>query len=220
MATHMRRHLVWLSIVVIALAAVATALGRAQEPTVADVRARGPDVMRGERLYAVCAACHGVDGAGRAAGEIPAIAGQHVGVLTRQFVAFRGGVRWDVRMEHASQIRQMGDAQAIADVAAYVARLPVTQGNQRGTGEHLDLGARVYAQRCAACHGARGEGRSIGDVPRLAGQHHAYLQRQFLDVLEQRRPGLSESHARVMRGLAQPEIDGIADFLSRATSGG
>lgn len=216
-----RRQLAWLLVLAVLLAVLASALGRAaqagdeEQPTIATVRARAPDVAAGEHLYAICAACHGTLGGGRAAGEIPAIAGQHPGVLIRQLVAYRNGVRWDVRMEHAAQIRRLGDAQAIADVIAYVSRLPTPTTNQRGVGRNLAIGATLYDRRCRSCHGAAGEGSAVRDVPRLAAQHYGYLQRQFFDVLEHRRPELEASHAVAMRGLDRDEIDGIADRLSR-----
>ena len=216
-----RRQLAWLLVLAVLLAVLASALGRAaqagdeEQPSVATVRARAPNPIAGERLYAICAACHGTEGGGRAAGEIPVIAGQHPGVLIRQLVAYRNGVRWDVRMEHAAQIRRLGDAQAIADVAAYVARLPLPLGNQRGAGQNLDSGANVYDRRCRSCHGAAGEGSAVRDVPRLAAQHYGYLRRQFFDVLEHRRPELEASHSAAMQGLDRDAIDGIADRLSR-----
>jgi cytochrome c553 len=49
----------------------------------------------------------------------------------------------------------------------------------------------------------------------LAGQHPEYLQRQFVDVLEGRRPRLTDSHAAAMQGLEVADIEGIADYLSR-----
>ena len=207
MALHNRRNMMWLLVFALLIAIVASTLARPGTPNLAE----------GERLYAICAACHGVDGGGRAIGEIPVIAGQHAGVLKRQISAYRRGARWDVRMEHAAQIRRLGDDVAIADVAAYVASLPPPKSNQRGDGTNLALGARLYAQRCRSCHGANGEGDSRTDAPRLAAQHHGYLQRQFLDVLEDRRPELGASHGAVMRGLDRAAIDGIADHLSRIT---
>lgn len=203
MSLHRRRPLGWLLLAAFLLGVLATSL------------ARGADIAQGERLYAICAACHGVDGAGHAVGEIPVIAGQHSSVLIRQIDAYRRGVRWDVRMEHAAQIRRLGDAASVTDVAAYVASLPLPLENQRGDGRNLVNGERLYAQRCRSCHGAQGEGNLRDNVPRLAAQHYSYLQRQFLDVLEKRRPQLSASHVVFMRGLERDTIDGIADHLSR-----
>ena len=56
---------------------------------------------------------------------------------------------------------------AVADVDVN----PRGVGLPAGRGTHAE-GARVYAQRCAACHGARGEGTGSGAtaVPRLVGR--------------------------------------------------
>jgi cytochrome c553 len=153
---------------------------------------------------------------GQADGSAPVIAAQHRGVVLRQLVDYRYGLRWDLRMEHVAQMRNLQMPQDLADVAAYVATL--VQQNERigmGRGEHLALGARRFVERCAECHGATGQGDAGKSVPKLAGQHHAYLLRQFLDVLEGRRPALGASHRRLLTDFDLAVADGIADYLSR-----
>ena len=174
-----------------------------------------PDRERGERLFATCAACHGVDGMGQPDGAAPAIAGQYRVVLLRQLVDYRVGRRWDLRMEHVMQLRRLETVQDIADVAAFAAALPATGRVTIGNGRHLGVGAASYLRHCADCHGATGQGSAEAAVARLAGQHHPYLLRQFFDVLEGRRPPLSASHGRSMADMDQARAEGIADYLSR-----
>ena len=59
-----------------------------------------PDSRRGDQIFATCAACHGVDGAGLPDGSVPVIGSQHYPVLLRQLVDYRHAERWDIRMEH------------------------------------------------------------------------------------------------------------------------
>ena len=60
-----------------------------------------------------------------------------------------------------------------------------------------------------------GQGNAERGIPRLAGQHYAYLYRQFFDVVEQRRPNMSALHLQLMQPLDRAQIVGISDYLSR-----
>ena len=174
-----------------------------------------PDATRGAALYVQCASCHGVDGAGVAAGSTPRIAGQHFQVLLKQLVDFRSGRRRDFRMEDPADRHHLAGPQDIADVAAYVSELG--SGGPRGIGDgtRATAGALIFGARCASCHGADGRGNAARLVPRLAGQHYGYLVRQMYDAVDGRRPTLVEIHARKIEPLDFDQVRGIADYLSR-----
>jgi cytochrome c553 len=174
-----------------------------------------PDPRRGEELYAPCGACHGVDGRGVADGSVPVIAGQHYTVIAKQLVDYRHGQRWDIRMEHASRMGHLAGGQDLADVAAFVSTLPRGFGPGHGDGSNLGVGAATYFDRCERCHGPLGEGDAERGIPRLSGQHYAYLFRQFFDAVEERRPNMGALHLDLMRPLERAQIDGISDYLSR-----
>src|SRR6187401_1811207 len=147
-----------------------------------------PDPDRGATLYSPCASCHGADGNGASNGNFPRIAGQHYSVLFKQIVDFRHGKRWDFRMEDMVNRHLLADAQDVADVAAYVARLE--RGGKRGIGDgsHTSEGALIFGARCASCHHADGSGDAARSVPRLGGQHYGYLVSQMYDAVDGRRP--------------------------------
>jgi cytochrome c553 len=178
-----------------------------------------PDAKRGEDLYAPCGACHGVDGRGVADGSVPVIAGQHYTVIAKQLVDFRHGERWDIRMEHASRMAHLASGQDLADVALYVSTLPRGFTTGHGDGENLAVGAASYFQQCESCHGPLGQGDLERGIPRLAGQHYAYLYRQFFDAVEERRPSLGAQHQKLMQPLDRAQITGISDYLSRTGVG-
>ena len=174
------------------------------------------NLQHGEELFQTCATCHGPTGNGADDGSIPRIAGQHFRVLVRQLVDYRYEMRWDIRMEHYAGRGLLKDAQSIADVAAYVAQLARDAPRNVGDGSLLRHGAQVYAQRCAECHGPKGEGERLVLVPRVAGQHYAYLLRQMYDGVDGRRPNFSAAHVRILARLERDDIVGVADFLSRS----
>jgi len=207
----------WLIIVLCsATAAVAERFdSKAAEKEFTDALRLAPVAIRGERIFATCSACHGVDGSGLPDGSTPAIAGQHYPVLLRQLIDYRHAARWDMRMEHVARLQLLANLQDLADVAAFVADREPGRQPAFGDGEHLDRGVRSYFDRCQLCHGATGQGDAAQRIARLAGQHPDYLQRQFADVLEGRRPRLTESHTPMMQGLELADIQGIADYLSR-----
>ncbi len=180
-----------------------------------DAMRADPDPQRGAQLFDSCARCHGDDGGGLADGWVPRLAGQHPRAIIRALVDYRYDKRRDPRMEPIAHIAALQDAQAIADVAAFAAAL--VPGTAAGTGNGADAepARRLYTTRCSGCHGAAGEGDAQLPAPRLAGQHYAYLLRQFHDALEGRRPELAGSHEMLLQDLDQQTLQGLADLLSR-----
>ena len=139
------------------------------------------DAAAGQAAYAVCAACHGADGAGQAALNAPAIAGQEGWYLIRQLQNFKAGVRGGGSDTFGAQMAPMAMALAtdadIANVAAYISSMPVA------TIEHTEGGDAAAGQAayavCAACHGPTGEGIEAMNAPNLTLQQDWYLVRQL-----------------------------------------
>lgn len=173
------------------------------------------DVSHGEKLFLDCVACHATDGGGSERGDAPAIAGQYRGVLIRQLVDFRHARRWDVRMERVADPHRLGESQNMADVATYVAGLPVRPTTDHGDGEMLTHGRAVYAELCATCHGPSATGSDSQRIPRLAAQSYQYLLRQMYYTVDNRRPNLAGLHVTLFKRFARDEFVGVADYLSR-----
>jgi cytochrome c553 len=182
----------------------------------AAILAATPDVQRGQELFRNCVSCHGTDGSGDIAGSVPRIAGQHRSILVRQLLDFRRGKRWDFRMEGITASHNaIPERQDIADVTAYIAGLDWSGPRGMGDGLFVEQGQASFGANCASCHGAAGEGNEAHGVPRLGGQHAAYLSRQIYDAVDGRRPLLTRSHKRDFEKLAFEDVRGIADYLSR-----
>lgn len=176
---------------------------------------RTPDLARGEKLFVTCSGCHRLNGRGNLDGSVPLIAGQHFEVVVKQLADYRHARRWDPRMQHYADTHVLPDVQAIADVAAHVASLPRAGNSGTGEGNRLPLGRALYEERCAACHGQRAEGDAATVVPRLDGQHHAYLRRMFQDAMEGSRPAFAPDHVSLLQGLGAGQLDAVADAVAR-----
>ena len=177
-----------------------------------------PDPAHGREVFRVCEACHGAHDAGLPKGWVPEIAGQHVRVIVKQLVDFRHGRRWDLRMEIIASRHVLKSSRDILDAASYAASLSPVSSLAVGTGENVTRGQVVYEAKCVACHGRGGEGSNARFVPRLAGQDYDYLLRQLHDAIDGRRPGLKATHAPLLRTFDAPDLEGLADYLSRLQS--
>lgn len=174
-----------------------------------------PDLNHGRELFDTCAACHQSSGAGAVDGTVPAIAGQHFRFIVHELTSFRHDQRVDERMQHFTDQHHLKDAQAIADVAAYISQLPKTQSLDHGSGKSLADGARHYASACASCHGASGDAGAQPNVPRLAGQQYRYLLHVLLNPSDEVRPDFWSEHAHVLNRLQRADLTAMADYLSR-----
>jgi cytochrome c553 len=175
-----------------------------------------PDPAHGQQLFDTCAACHGSNGAGANDGTVPAIGGQHFRVIAGELVDFRHDRRRDERMQNFTDSHHIDGAQDIADLAAYVSRMPVAPMSRgRVDGENLAHGSDIYSRQCASCHGSKAEGDNLKRYPRLAGQHYEYLLDQLHKVAQGRRPDSRSTHMHLLQGFKQSDYTGVADYLSR-----
>ena len=197
---------------------------RRTEAAVAEFRSAiglEPDLERGKALFAACAQCHRADGSGSPDGTIPVIAGQHVSVLVKQLVDFRHDRRWHMKMRDAVKPHTLGGAQDLLDVAAYTAdlRRPPPRELGMGEGKAPNDGQVVYYRDCEGCHGRLAEGDLRTLRPRLAGQHEAYLLRQLNETATGQRPGMDDTHVKLIGALTEAERAAVAGHLSRLTPG-
>ena len=132
----------------------------------------------------VCSSCHGPRGRS-VSSTFPRLAGQQKDYLIAQLTAFRDHTRAD---PHA-QTYMWGMAARLSDptiegIAAYYASQTPVAGAPNASPETV-AGAKIYTEgipsenvpACISCHGEKAEGN--GPIPRLAGQHQAYLARQL-----------------------------------------
>jgi cytochrome c553 len=148
----------------------------------------GPQIASTDATVAgtvhVCSSCHGAEGRSISP-TFPRLAGQQKDYLIAQLQAFRDKTRAD---PHA-QTYMWGMAARLSDpaieaIAAYYASQTPVAGEPSSLPE-VAAGKKIFTEgivsenvpACISCHGANGEGN--GPIPRLAGQHQAYLARQL-----------------------------------------
>ena len=132
----------------------------------------------------VCASCHGETGRSESP-TFPRLAGQQKEYLVVQLKAFRDHTRAD---PHAHTY-MWGMAAKLTDpvidgLADYFSSQTPAQGSP-GDPASMAAGQKIFAEgipdhdvpACMACHGDKGQGNEA--IPRIAGQHESYLERQL-----------------------------------------
>jgi cytochrome c553 len=174
-----------------------------------------PDIGNGLRIYRECAECHMPEGWGLPSGIVPQIAGQHRTVVIKQLADIRAGNRANHLMMPYASVEAIGGAQAVSDVAGYIDTLEISVENGKGPGTNLDLGARLYAENCAQCHGAEGEGDSDRHMPRIQAQHYNYLVAQFQHIRDGKRRNSDPAMVEQIKTIDEAEMLAVLDFVSR-----
>lgn len=172
--------------------------------------------QKGEVAYKVCKGCHKSDGSGLADADYPQLAGQHASVIIKQMMDIRAGRRDNPRM-YPFAGEWIVSAEDVADIAAYLNRLPIPSNNGKGGGANQALGKALYDKDCASCHGVNGEGEGKKFYPLVAGQHYSYLKRETRESRDQGRRNASPEMVKVLKPYSDAEIDAVSDYMSRLT---
>lgn len=173
-----------------------------------------PDLDNGRKIYRLCVACHGPEGWGDDNGSYPQIAGQLPGVTIKQLADIRAGNRDNPIMRAFTTVRALGGAQEIADVAGYIAALPMTPYNGLGSRRDLELGKEIYLRDCADCHGENGEGDAKKHVPMIHGQHYQYLERQYRWIRNGLRRNANKEMVEQIQGYSLREEKAVLSYTA------
>src|SRR6516165_2168409 len=132
----------------------------------------------------VCSSCHGPDGRSISP-TFPRLAGQQKDYLVAQLQAFRDKTRADPHAQTYmwGMAAQLSDQNIDAIASYYASQVPVA--GKPGASLETAGGEKIFTEGipsesvpgCISCHGEKAEGN--GPIPRLAGQHQAYLARQL-----------------------------------------
>ncbi len=161
-----------------------------------------------------CGACHGSTGQSTAP-NFPRLAGQNELYLVKQLKDFASGERKSPMMKE--KVALMDDAM-IRSLAAYYARQGASNTPSTDT-QLLAVGQFVYQRgntwaglpACQSCHGAQAHGTQ--QLPRLAGQHPAYIATQLRNFHDQKRSNDGVAMKFVASRMSDLEVNAVAAYL-------
>ncbi len=178
-----------------------------------------PDPENGRDVFEMCASCHLPEGWGTKDGTFPQLAGQHREVLIKQLADIRAGNRDNPTMYPFALPEVIGGPQALADVTAYIQKLPMNPDNgkgpwARGTPEYAQ-GKALYEKNCVRCHGLHGEGDARRFYPRIQGQHYRYMLRQFEWIEYGKRRNANPDMVKQIRNFTPRDQKLVINYVSR-----
>lgn len=181
-----------------------------------------------------CAACHGIDGTGRAGQSVPIIAGQKRAYLINSLVNYRNGTRHSGVMEPIAGrlteplIQQLADYFANSNdrLAVEDPEYAINSTDNFETGRQLAMQGekRDKIASCVDCHGppdlVNQDGISKAmtgneEYPSLAGQHADYIRQQLKLFQDRLRGGkLANLMHPIASKLTPSQIDALATYYS------
>ena len=173
------------------------------------------DAKAAEKIVqARCSICHGLEGES-ASPIFPRLAGQHPEYITKQLADFKSGRRKGTMNEQA---QTLSDADMKA-LGAYFGRMK-PKAHRVADPDLAAVGRYIYHKgnpfsgvaSCESCHGPKGEGTV--ELPRLAGQHAAYLQSQLKEFNTRERTNDNAVMHAIASKLTELEIRAVAVYLS------
>lgn len=173
------------------------------------------DAKAAEKIVqARCSICHGLEGES-ASPIFPRLAGQHPEYIAKQLADFKSGRRKGTMNEQA---QTLSDADMKA-LGAYFGRMK-PKAHRVADADLAAVGRYIYHKgnpfsgvaSCESCHGPKGEGTV--QLPRLAGQHAAYLQSQLKEFNTRERTNDNAVMHAIASKLTELEIRAVAVYLS------
>lgn len=159
---------------------------------------------------AACAACHGPAGNSQQP-LVPSLAGQPKLFIENQLVLVREGLREIPPMK--GLLDGMADAELVALAQYFSAQQPVRPAiGPRDAAAYARGEALSAKMHCGSCHLPDYTGRE--QIPRLAGQHEAFLLQSMKQLRDRPGPGRDTIMAASLYGLKDPDLADLAHFLA------
>jgi cytochrome c553 len=156
-----------------------------------------------------CIACHGADG-NSVAPTIPSLAGQPRQFIVTALYMFREDRRKNEIMAPFAAKLTNADFNDLA--LFFNAQKPNPPSQKMDADLALKASSITETNNCVACHTATLVGQQ--HIPRLAGQHKEYLLAQLKAFKASTRGDLDGTMTSAAQGLAEGDLDLIAEYLS------
>lgn len=157
---------------------------------------------------AVCAACHGADG-NSPTGDFPILAGQTSRYLYLQLKDYKEGRRKNPLM---SPMAANLSKQDMWDLANYFSAQKQKPNGFKADAAKVARGRKVADDAlCPMCHLGGFTGQN--EVPKVAGQHQAYIQRQLLAFKTKERTNYADMNAYI-RSIPDEDIEALSHYIA------
>ncbi|MBS0501646.1 MAG: cytochrome c4 [Burkholderiaceae bacterium] len=177
--------------------------------------AQDDDARARQIIGGSCFLCHGAEGESASA-VFPRLAGQNAAYIAKQLENFKSGKRQSTAMA------PMVDKLTPEDMAAlgrfYASRPPHKEPARdaplAAVGQYIYQAGNRFSgvPACATCHGPDGAGSNA--LPRLAGQHAAYLDNQLRQFGKRERNNDNAVMHAVVEKMTPLEMAAVAEYLS------
>lgn len=161
---------------------------------------------------ALCVACHGALGNSQIP-QTPSLAGQPKVFIENQLVLIREGLRDIPQMKGMLDGKDDAELVALATYFSAQTPAPVAAGakpfNAQSAQRGKDLSQKM---QCGTCHLPDYSGRA--QIPRLAGQHEAFLIDSMKQFRDHAGPGRDTIMSATLFGVKDAQVADLAHFLA------
>ncbi len=175
----------------------------------------GPaDARTKELVETRCALCHGREGESASA-VYPRLAAQHPDYMAKQLKDFRDGRRKSEAMN--DMVKDLTDAEFVNLAAWFSSRKAAVRvpgdTDLAAVGRYIFVKGNPFSgvPSCASCHGSNGHGTN--QLPRIAGQHPAYLETQLKEFVKRERTNDNAIMHSVATKLTELEVRAVSVYL-------
>lgn len=171
--------------------------------------AQAQDIEAGRKKAESCVACHGPNG-NSTQPAFPILAGQTARYTYLQLKDFKEGRRNEPQMEPFLAKLSRED---MFDLAAFFAAQKPRPAPFKADPAKAARGkAKADEVLCTMCHLGGFLGQN--EIPRIAGQHYAYIVKQMKDFKTARRTNDAGNMASVSKTLSDADVDHLAHYLA------